>query len=92
MSRFPPATESESFMKKPLLRVEEAAEALAVSRWTIYRWVEQGRLEGTKIGRGSLRVFSRSIEKLVEQNRTDDLSPELFVHREELSPVSSAAH
>ncbi|MBX3236386.1 MAG: helix-turn-helix domain-containing protein [Nitrospiraceae bacterium] len=59
-------------MMKQLLRVEEAADALAVSRWTIYRWVEQGRLEGTKIGRGSLRVFRTSIEKLVQQNRVDD--------------------
>lgn len=58
-------------MNKALLRVEEAASALAVSRWTIYRWVEQGRLEGTKIGRGSLRVFSRSVEKLVEQNKIE---------------------
>ncbi len=59
-------------MTKQLLRVEEAADELAVSRWTIYRWVEQGRLEGTKIGRGSLRVFRTSIEKLVQQNRVDD--------------------
>jgi excisionase family DNA binding protein len=87
---FFPQPESERIMNKPLLRVEEAAEALAVSRWTIYRWVEQGRLEGTKIGRGSLRVFSRSIEKLVEQNRTDDMSSGLFVHSGELSPVGSA--
>ena len=79
-------------MNKPLLRVEEAAEALAVSRWTIYRWVEQGRLEGTKISRGSLRVFSRSIEKLVEQNRMDDVSSGSFVHSGELSPVGSAIH
>ena len=85
-----PATESERIMNKSLLRVEEAAQALAVSRWTIYRWVEQGRLEGTKIGRGSLRVFSRSIEKLVEQNRTDDVSSGLFVHSGELSSVGSA--
>lgn len=77
-------------MNKPLVRVEEAAQVLAVSRWTIYRWVEQGRLEGTKIGRGSLRVFTRSIEKLVEQNRTDDVPSGLLVHRGGLSHASSA--
>lgn len=60
-------------MEKTLLRVGEAAEFLAVSRWTIYRWVEEGRLEGTKIGHGSLRVFRASVTKLVEQNRTEDL-------------------
>ncbi|ULA64155.1 MAG: Helix-turn-helix domain-containing protein [Nitrospira sp.] len=77
-------------MNKSLLRVEEAAAALAVSRWTIYRWVEQGRLEGTKIGHGSLRVFTRSVEKLVEQNRTDDLPSSAFVPHEALSPVGSS--
>ncbi len=60
-------------MEKSLLRVGEAAEFLAVSRWTIYRWVEEGRLEGTKIGHGSLRIFRASITKLVEQSRTEDV-------------------
>lgn len=60
-------------MEKTLLRVGEAADFLAVSRWTIYRWLEEGRLEGTKIGRGSLRIFASSIERLVDMNRTEDL-------------------
>ena len=57
-------------MQKTLLRVGEAAELLAVSRWTIYRWLDEGRLEGTKIGRGSVRIFHTSLEKLVRQNTT----------------------
>jgi excisionase family DNA binding protein len=59
-------------MEKPLLRVCEAARLLNVSRWTIYRWVEEGRLEGTKIGEGSLRVFCESVTALVERSRTHD--------------------
>ncbi|MEP7153651.1 MAG: helix-turn-helix domain-containing protein [Nitrospira sp.] len=59
-------------MNKPLLRVGEAADVLAVSRWTIYRWVEEGRLEGTKIGRGSLRVFRASLDRLVQNNKTQE--------------------
>ncbi len=66
-------------MEKTLLRVGEAAAFLAVSRWTIYRWVEEGRLEGTKIGHGSLRVFRTSIMKLVEQNRTEGLPDGLIL-------------
>ena len=58
-------------MTKNLLRVGEAAEALNVSRWTIYRWIEEGRLEATKIGKGSLRVFGSSVQTLVEENRKD---------------------
>lgn len=60
-------------MTKQLLRVGEAADALSVSRWTIYRWVEEGRLEGTKIGRGSLRVFRASLDRLVQNNKTQEL-------------------
>jgi len=58
-------------MKPQLLRVGEAAKRLNVSRWTIYRWVEEDRLKATKIGKGSLRIFQDSIESLIEQNRKD---------------------
>lgn len=55
----------------PLLRVQEAARLLQVSRWTIYRWIEEGRLEATKIGHGSLRIFRTSVSELIEGNRTE---------------------
>ncbi len=58
-------------MEKMLLRVGEAAELLSVCRWTIYRWVEEGRLRGTKIGKGSLRIFRESIVGLIESNESD---------------------
>ncbi len=58
-------------MDQPLLRVKEAAQLLQVSKWTIYRWVDEGRLDATKIGGGSLRLFRRSVMALVEGNRTD---------------------
>jgi excisionase family DNA binding protein len=68
-------------MDKLLLRVGEAAQVLNVSRWTIYRWVEEGRLEATKIGKGSLRVFRESVTGLVERNRTDDVGLHVVVRR-----------
>ena len=58
-------------MNKQLLRVNEAALVLNVSRWTVYRWVEEGKLEGTKIGKKSLRVIGNSVDKLISENRTD---------------------
>jgi len=58
-----------------LLRVREAAELLNVSKWTIYRWIEEGRLQGTKIGRGSMRVFKNSIIGLVDGARTKYAPP-----------------
>ncbi len=62
-------------MNQELLRVGEAAKALNVSRWTIYRWVEEDRLKATKIGKGSLRIFRDSIDMLVERNRKDYWEP-----------------
>ena len=64
-------------MNKELLRVGEAAQALNVSRWTIYRWVDEGRLKATKIGKGSLRIFRESVNTLVEDNRKDYWEPTL---------------
>ena len=58
-------------MEQPLLRVKEAAQLLQVSKWTIYRWIDEGRLNATKIGGGSLRIFRVSVTALVEGNRTD---------------------
>jgi len=60
-------------MNKALLRVGEAADFLSVSRWTIYRWVEEGRLRGTKVGKGSLRIFHESIADLVQSNQVDNV-------------------
>lgn len=56
-------------MNKRLLRVDEVAILLNVSRWTIYRWVQEGRLDATKIGKGSLRILLPSVVALIEQNR-----------------------
>ena len=58
-------------MDKQLLRVNEAAAVLNVSRWTVYRWVEEGKLSTTKIGKQSLRVISNSVDKLISEHRTD---------------------
>ena len=51
---------------KKLLRVDEAAKILNVSRWTVYRWVEEGRLGGTRLGAGSLRIFSHTVAALID--------------------------
>lgn len=63
-------------MEPPLLRVQEAAALLRVSKWTIYRWIEEGRLHATKIGRGSLRIFRASVNGLIDGRRTDHESQE----------------
>lgn len=76
-------------MDKMLLRVNEAAHLLNVSRWTVYRWVEEGRIEATKIGRGSLRIFHRSVSGLIEQSRTVHFgAPNLGARRPERRTIA----
>ncbi len=58
-------------MEPLLLRIQEAAKVLQVSKWTIYRWIDEGRLRGTKIGQGSLRVFRASVTELIEKAKVD---------------------
>lgn len=55
-----------TLQQKQLLRVDEAAQILNVSRWTVYRWVEAGRLGGTRLGAGSLRIFSHTVAALID--------------------------
>ncbi|MCA1958590.1 MAG: helix-turn-helix domain-containing protein [Nitrospira sp.] len=57
-----------SLQNKRLLRVDEAARLLNVSRWTIYRWVEAGQLGGTRIGAGTLRIFSDTVAALISRH------------------------
>lgn len=58
-------------MEPPLLRVQEAAALLRVSKWTIYRWIDEGRLGATKIGQGSLRIFRSSLNGLIDERRIE---------------------
>lgn len=80
-------------MNKQLLRVNEAALVLNVSRWTVYRWVEEGRLRGTKIGKGSLRIFHESISGLVQENQVDreGVSSSSMRHRTNRHPSKQLA-
>jgi len=57
-----------ALQNKRLLRVDEAAQLLNVSRWTVYRWVEAGQLGGTRIGAGSLRIFSDTVAALINHH------------------------
>jgi excisionase family DNA binding protein len=59
-------------MEAVLLRIQETARLLKVSKWTVYRWIHEGRLEATKIGQGSLRVFQASVRELIRQARVHD--------------------
>ena len=61
---------------KKLLKADKVAESLCVSKWTVYRWVEEGKLRATKLGPGVLRIFEDSVEELIEGRSADFFSQE----------------
>ena len=50
-----------------LLRPREVARQLAVSRSTVYRWFWEGRLQGVKLGGGTVRILESSVAKELTQ-------------------------
>lgn len=51
-----------------LLTVPEAAEALAVSARTVWRWIEARKLESYRLGRG-VRVAEGELSRFLERRR-----------------------
>jgi excisionase family DNA binding protein len=49
-----------------LLRVEQVAVRLNVSRSTVYLWCDHGKLERVKLGDGCIRITEASVAQLVE--------------------------
>lgn len=49
-----------------LLKPRQAAQLLAVSRSTIYRWFWEGRLRGVKFDAGTVRILESSVQELLD--------------------------
>jgi len=56
-----------------LLRPEEAAQILGVSRATLYQLIRAGKMPSVKIGR-SRRIHAEALRKWVTQHETLDVS------------------
>jgi excisionase family DNA binding protein len=55
-----------------LLRVNEAAELLSISRAQAYVWINEGRIPSVRIGT-SIRIPTRQLEELIAQKTTSAL-------------------
>jgi len=64
---FVTATREVSFVMDEILTVREVAEYLKLSRTTIWRWCNEGKLQAFKAGRG-WRVHRSEIEKITGRN------------------------
>jgi excisionase family DNA binding protein len=55
-----------------IMTPEQAAEYLQVSRETLYRYIRQGKLVASRLGR-SYRVPKRNLDLLLWENRTQEI-------------------
>ena len=62
-----PGTEKNLLDIKLLLRPDEVAEILRISKRTVYNLYYDGRISGTKI-RGCLRITSESVRRLLGED------------------------
>jgi excisionase family DNA binding protein len=61
------ATRGVSRVMDEILTVREVAEYLKLSRTTIWRWCNEGKLQAFKVGRG-WRIHRSEIEKITGRN------------------------
>ncbi len=71
-----------STIYQDILTPDQAADYLQVNRETIYRYIRDGRLNASRIGR-SYRIRKRSIELLLALTSTrPDIQPRIYTDRQ----------
>lgn len=55
---------------KEILTVKEVANYLRLSRTTVWRWCNEGKLPAFKVGRG-WRIHKREVDKMLMQSFTE---------------------
>ena len=56
---------SPSWMQVKLLTIPEVAQWAKVSTKTVYRWIDEGRIEAIRFGNRTCRIPEQSIKKLL---------------------------
>jgi len=49
-----------------LLSPQKFADRLSISRWTVYAWLQEGRIKSVKLGR-LVRIPESEVERLVQE-------------------------
>jgi excisionase family DNA binding protein len=62
-------------MQDKLLRPEDAADLLGVSRTAMYTWMKQGRIKPVKLPNGRYRIALSEIQRVMELANPDTKIP-----------------
>lgn len=69
------------FISRPIMhKLRDVKPILGLSRWTLYRWIREGKLEALRLPSGHFRVPDREMErlrdKMAQSCSPDDLCEE----------------
>ena len=60
-----------SLNDKSILTIDEVMELLSVTRFTVHKWIKEGKLRAVRIGR-ELRVTKEYLDEFIESNTVDN--------------------
>lgn len=60
-----------SLKDKSILTIDEVMELLSVTRFTVHKWIKEGKLRAVRIGR-ELRVTKEYLDEFLESNTVDN--------------------
>ncbi len=60
-----------SLNDKSILTIDEVMELLSVTRFTVHKWIKEGKLRAVRIGR-ELRVTKEYLDEFLESNTVDN--------------------
>ncbi len=58
-------------MVEEAITTTEAARMLGVSRWTVVRYIREGRLRAFRLPSGRLRLHRKDVDDLIRRGRED---------------------
>ena len=55
-----------------MLSPKEFADRLSISRWTVYAWIQEGRIKSVKLGR-LVRIPASEVDRIVQEGSQEVL-------------------
>ncbi|MCH7804771.1 MAG: excisionase family DNA-binding protein [Acidobacteria bacterium] len=52
--------------REKLISPQQLADRLSISRWTVYAWLQEGRIKSVKLGR-LVRIPESEVERMVHE-------------------------
>ena len=63
-------------LRERLISPQQFADRLSISRWTIYSWLSEGRIEFVKLGR-LVRIPERELDRIIREGSREAVIPEV---------------